>query len=983
MTSSKVKPTIMKRNQFYVKTVIIFAALLQLLTFSSCKNNSSSPNDEENDKYDGPSEIAAMEYKRTMDPALRRVPRERLIDALNQTELSKANAPLSISAYGNWTERGPNTDVVGPSNGNTRANSGITSGRIRAILVDAADVTGNTVWIGGVNGGLWKTTDISSSPATWTLVNDFFSNMAITGICQNPVSTSTMYFCTGEWPFNVDAVAGDGIFKSTNGGVTWTQLSSTTGTNFDYCSKILCDATGNVYVSTRSGVYRSTDGGTTWTTITPTGLSTARFSDMELSNTGRLHVSAGQFSTCGYRYTDNPSTVTSATWTSPAAGYPASAVRIELGCSGNTLYALPSDNSYQVPTIYKSTDGGANWAATTGQPTAGWASQQAWYALAVDIDPANSNNVIVGGLEAYKTTDGGATWTRISRWVGTTGQYVHADIHFIDYYGTNRVLFGCDGGIHYSGDGGTTIRDRNQGLRLKQFYSVAVHPTTTNHFLAGAQDNGMHLLTSAGLGGSTEVIGGDGAFSAIDQNESSYQFGSYVYNVYRRSTNDGANWGTVTFYKGSPGTYNVNYFDFGDFINPWDYDNTANIIYAGADADEFFRWTTPQTTGTGTYYSSTTWGIANAAVVPLTNLGGGSVTNVYVSPYTANRVYFGGSNGRVLYLDGANTAARPGGTEAVGVNITGASFPAGTVSCIAAGTNDNNLMVSFSNYGVNNVWVSSNGGTTWTAIDGNLPDMPVRWCMFAPGTSNTKAIIATEAGVYLTQLINGGSTVWLASPSFPTVRTDMIKYRSSDGLIVAATHGRGLWSQGLLSILPLNNFMLRGRWASPSSAELAWDFAESNTGGTFTVEFSSDGQHFTSGGTVATVSGRDNYSYNHQPGQGNIIYRIKHTSATGKILYSNSIKLSRSGAAANLQISTLFPNPVHSELSVAFTNGEKGRAVYTITGINGQVSWKKEENLTYTGSNKRTWNTDMLSAGTYILTISMGNQRVSQKFIKQ
>ncbi|MBK8953175.1 MAG: hypothetical protein IPM85_13830 [Chitinophagaceae bacterium] len=98
--------------------------------------------------------------------------------------------------------------------------------------------------------------------------------------------------------------------------------------------------------------------------------------------------------------------------------------------------------------------------------------------------------------------------------------------------------------MHYSADGGTTIRDRNVGLRIKQFYSCAIHPVTTDYFIGGAQDNGMHQFSNPGLSTSVEFAGGDGCYSAIDQDEPQYQFGSYVYNVYRRSTNGGSTWST-------------------------------------------------------------------------------------------------------------------------------------------------------------------------------------------------------------------------------------------------------------------------------------------------------------------------------------------------------------------------------------------------------------------------------------------------------
>ncbi|TXH30868.1 MAG: T9SS type A sorting domain-containing protein [Cyclobacteriaceae bacterium] len=176
----------------------------------------------------------------------------------------------------------------------------------------------------------------------------------------------------------------------------------------------------------------------------------------------------------------------------------------------------------------------------------------------------------------------------------------------------------------------------------------------------------------------------------------------------------------------------------------------------------------------------------------MSGLSSGKVTAVKVSPYTNHTVFFGGGGSGITpsLIRATSANATPTFTSIIGTGMTTASA---RISCIELGTNEQNIIVVYSNYGVNNVWVTTNGGTTWTAIDGNLPDMPVRWAMFYPG-DNTKAIIATETGIWQTSLINGASTVWDPETGFPNVRTDMLQYRASDGLLAAATHGRGLFT---------------------------------------------------------------------------------------------------------------------------------------------------------------------------------------------
>ncbi len=717
----------------------------------------------------GISKRLQQEIDMTKDPALGIVPKGRLFEAYQyRNQLLKTNTVNSLLS---WTERGPSSDAVGASNGNSRPGNGKTSGRVRAIWEDLGDATGKTVWVGGIDGGLWKTTDITLNPATWTPINDFFGNLSIASICQDPTNVNIMYFGTGEKAINADAVRGAGIWTSTDHGVTWTVMPGTA--NFWNVSKLVCDASGNLYVgcnsiSNTSGLQRYTKATATWTNITPTGLD-PRVPDIELSSTGRLHITCGYYNTAaassGYRYTDNPATVTSATWTSPVTTF-TTQYNVDLASNGNTLYALPSNSAFEVPTIFKSTNGGANWAATTTTPA--FTSGQSWYNMAVAVDPTNANNVIVGALDCYKTTNGGTSWTKISEWVGTTGQYVHADQQIITWRNNNQVLIGCDGGVHYSANGGTTISDRNQGLRIKQFYSVAVHPTSTNYFLAGAQDNGVHQLNAAGLGTSIEVTGGDGAFVHIDQDQPQFQWGSYVRNQYRRSTNSGSTWTSVNFSS-----------TVGRFINPTDYDDAANIMYCSGNANTYLRWANAQS---GATFTSVT----------MSGLNSGTVSAIKVSPYTANTVFFGGGGSGITpsLIKATAANATPAFTSIIGTGMTTASA---NISCIELGTNEQNIIVVYSNYGINNVWVTSNGGTTWTSVDGNLPDMPVRWAMFYPG-DNTKAIIATETGIWTTNLLNGASTVWDPETGFPNVRVDMLQYRASDGLLAASTHGRGLFT---------------------------------------------------------------------------------------------------------------------------------------------------------------------------------------------
>ena len=934
--------------------------------------------EEEHEGYDGPAERSLLEFEKTKDPSLGYVPIERLWTAMDYTEnLKRENNYRTLSLL--WIERGPIFDSVGPANGNGRGGGGgftggYTSGRITAVFVDTlGDPTGNTVFCGGVAGGLWKCTNFLSATPNWIAVNDFLSNLAIASICQDPTNANIMYFSTGEGTLNADAVKGNGVWKSIDHGSTWTILP--TSSTFTRSFKILCDASGNVFLATGGfGLRRSNDKGGTWTNITPAGLTASNpnwCTDIEISSTGKLHASFGYVGTIiNYRYTTTPATVSSGAGWNTGVGIRISGVaayRLELACIADTLYGVTVESSFaNMDSCYKSIDGGATWTKqNTIVYTNSLGSGQGWYSCTLAINPANANEIIIGGLDAYRSIDSGRTISKISAWVGA-GAYVHADHHFIQWWkagAESRVLIASDGGIFLSRDGGSTFSDKNRNLAIKQFYSCAIHPTLTDYILGGAQDNGSHQLKNPGLSYSIEVQGGDGGYVAIDQKAPNYQFVSYVYNQYRRSTDGGLNWTTINISSTT-----------GMFINPYDYDDQQKKMYCGnaptpsGTNNQLRRWDNPQTGALSTILTLSAMGTSNSSAFQ-------------TSPYTPNRVYIGTTNGRLLILDNADTVTQTY-ADANTTNITGASFPAGGfLNCVAVGTDDNHLLAIFSNYGVSNIWYTSNGGGSWTAIEGTgvnaLPDMPVRWAVFNPGNDN-RSIIATEAGVYTTNLINGASTEWLPSPGFPLVRTDMLKIRKSDNTIVAATHGRGLFTANTLAVLPIRSIKLEASLQPDGRSLLKWVTVDATAQTRYHLQYSNDGVSFTE---IADLS-ENVKQYSHDLNSQIAYYRIMAAEPNQAPVFSNTVQVKTSKPLKGLQLRIL-PNPVSSSANLVISSSEAGSYAWQLMDIRGQMLKSGIGVLAQGGSRQLQVNAASLPSGIYRFRVVQDKHVAVSSFVKQ
>jgi len=283
----------MKKLLPLLPSVFAISFSIFLLTIHE-KNDALALSNEENEEReheDGMQKAWFHEFLMTRDPSLNIIPTEKILAAkkrmeeldLSPTRTSRTAQTASLS----WQERGPNN----------------IAGRTRALLVDRSDATGNTVFAAGVGGGLWKTTNFKSATPSWSVVNDFFSNIAITCIKQSPIDASEMYFGTGEGFGNFDAIDGLGIWKSIDGGANWAQLSSTLA--IAYVNDLEFDNNGYLYAATRSttaalrGIIRSTNGGTSWAQVVtdPIPTATTRGADLERAANGDMYATIGLFST--------------------------------------------------------------------------------------------------------------------------------------------------------------------------------------------------------------------------------------------------------------------------------------------------------------------------------------------------------------------------------------------------------------------------------------------------------------------------------------------------------------------------------------------------------------------------------------------------------------------------------------------------------------------------------------------------------------
>lgn len=702
-------------------------------------------------------------------------------------------------------------------------------GRTRAISIDPTNPA--EMLAAGVAGGVFKSTDAGAS---WAPTDDHLLNLAVCTMVRAPGNPDVVYAGTGEGYGASIFVRGLGIFKSTDGGDTWTQLPSTStaqaGSAFYYVNKLA--VSGNdpdvIWAGTRHGVFRSTDAGASWeirlsnpwASGTPPFTNGCQLGCLDLAvrtdrNPDVVYAAFGSFGADGlYRSDDGGQT-----WTEYATPSWQGRMTIAIAPTNqDRVYVAMADNGGltqlgRIADLWRADDGVtfqsvldfdshlSPWlfsyaSIATGCLTGYPIYSQGWYDQTIAVSPTDPDVLFLGGINLYRSDDAGQTFGLMGYWMTydpPTPQLVHVDQHTIvphpDWNGTTNqtLIVGNDGGIWRTFNAlAATSQEEcplgdnpgpppavewehfDDGYAVTQFYHGAV-ARTADVFIAGAQDNSVQRVTSVATPNAwEELMRGDGGYCAIDPTNELVMYSEIQgFPTIRKSTDGGD-----TFFSATNGITDTN----GLFITP----------FAMAPSDPNVLWTG----------GTRPWRTKDAAALWKPKgpdfAGAAQISAIGISPVDRRYVYLGFTNGYVAYTTNGY-AGTPVWT------VTVADLPVGAwISDVAVdGLDPAVAYVTFSTFGVDHVWRTTDGGASWTAIDGiaaaGVPDIPVHSIAIRPGASH-QLYAGTELGVFASD--DAGATWHPANAGLAHTVVEELAFRDDDTL-VAFTFGRGVFVASL------------------------------------------------------------------------------------------------------------------------------------------------------------------------------------------
>ncbi len=655
------------------------------------------------------------------------------------------------------------------------------NGRVNCLAVDPSNP--NTIYLGGANGGVWKTTNGGTN---WTPLTDGWSTIMVSSIAVDPTNTQTVYVGTGDFPGS--RIYSFGIMKSTDGGSSWTNHGNAQfGTRA--INSIVLDPENPQIVTIATGrgsggtgfVWRSADGGQTWTNVLNTAANWCNLTIGALDGGQRTYYASGS-GTGGNVWRSMDRGLTWVKLTAPASAGSHSVISCAASPSfpGTVYIVVNADRK-----VFKSLDFGATWAdITIGFPNGNnnyfWSQSTYNWFLACSSRPGPQDVLYVGMIDAVQSYDGGATWRSIGGPTYVGGALTHNDQHYavVDPTNPNIVYIGGDGGAYrYTFDPATNNGSwgyLSRYLGVSMFYKADFHPTNPTWMIGGTQDNASPIAIGD-LSNWENATGGDGGFCAINHNNPNVQYGTAQNLVVYRTGNA---WSSQSGISPSTGS------DPKAFIAPIVLDpNNFNLLYAGTN----YVYRRDDSVGT---WQARLGGQALSA--------SGTLRFIAIAKGDGNRIYTGASDGQVWMSTNA-------GSTWTQINTGSPGLPNRVINYISVNpANKSDILVTCSGTGTGHLWrcADTTAATrVWQDLSGSgitgLPNVGTSAICRDPFDFEGTLFVGNDLGVFVSEDvgISWANASWPLG--LPNVQVNDLKAQVPTNLLYAATFGRGMWKLAL------------------------------------------------------------------------------------------------------------------------------------------------------------------------------------------